>query len=588
MNQSTTAPQHQDSQTWMPLPSVLHRKCGCGQHTIAGGVCTGCSKEHETSLQRSAVNKKSDHAPGVPPIVHEVLNSSGQSLDAGTRAFMEPRFGHDFSHVRVHTDDRAASSARSVNAHAYTVGKDIVFGAGQFAPQTRAGLGLIAHELTHVIQQRGSMTPMNKPAIGPAGDSFEVQADQVAERVLSSLSIGPLIGHGKQSLQRRPIPGNDLTATRFAGNAVLEAVLDGTQMILNGSRGTAVRLIQESLLAQGYTLPRFGADGDFGDETKAAVLRFQTDAGARMLDGKVGPETMKLLDMHDTGTTAPTGPRAAPRPAIGPAPPPATAAAFSESPQELFAGYDDSVVPNWLVVPVGGRRQARINIVPAPARPTLRTLNPGIATVDPTPNGAVVTGVADGHTNVEAREGATLLDTLQIEVKDRRDVTVHQHFMRDSARPAHRTARPTGQADLQTARLNRIWERQANVRFRTGTVNTPTVASDLGTTVMWTGAAADGWSQVTAFATGGGWDVFWVWEYEQDATPAVDDANAGTAGTNTLSEDHDCPDGLTLAHEAGHFLSGGALPHTANGIMGACGAANYDRVRKTEADAVNL
>ena len=74
---------------------------------------------------------------------------------------------------------------------------------------------------------------------------------------------------------------------------------------------------------------------------------------------------------------------------------------------------------------------------------------------------------------------------------------------------------------------------------------------------------------------------------ERTLRKAVDDANAGTLGTNTLSEDNDCPDGLTLAHEAGHFLSAGALPHTANGIMGACGAPNYDRVRKAEADAVN-
>jgi len=72
----------------------------------------------------------------VPPIVHDVLRSSGQPLDAGTRAFFEPRFGHDLSRVRVHTDQRAAESARAVDALAYTVGKNIVFGSGGFRPGT--------------------------------------------------------------------------------------------------------------------------------------------------------------------------------------------------------------------------------------------------------------------------------------------------------------------------------------------------------------------------------------------------------------------------------------------------------------------
>jgi len=91
-----------------------------------------------------------------PPMVHEVLRSSGSSLDQTTRDFMEPRFGHDFSHVRVHSGEVAGQSAQEVNAHAYTVGHDIVFGAGRFAPGTKEGQRLIAHELMHVVQQSGS------------------------------------------------------------------------------------------------------------------------------------------------------------------------------------------------------------------------------------------------------------------------------------------------------------------------------------------------------------------------------------------------------------------------------------------------
>lgn len=90
---------------------------------------------------------------GAPPIVNQVLTSGGQPLDAETRTFMESRFGQDFSHVRVHTDEQASESAEAVNARAYTVGKDMVFGVGQYEPGTSEGQRLLAHELTHVVQQ---------------------------------------------------------------------------------------------------------------------------------------------------------------------------------------------------------------------------------------------------------------------------------------------------------------------------------------------------------------------------------------------------------------------------------------------------
>jgi hypothetical protein len=92
-----------------------------------------------------------------PPIVHDVLRSPGQPLDPATRAFMEPRFGYDFSRVRVHRGAAAEESARDLNAHAFTVGHDVVFGAGPFAPEARRRL--VAHELSHVVQQGGGGPP---------------------------------------------------------------------------------------------------------------------------------------------------------------------------------------------------------------------------------------------------------------------------------------------------------------------------------------------------------------------------------------------------------------------------------------------
>jgi hypothetical protein len=135
--------------------------------------------------------RSSDHAESsVPPIVHEVLRSPGQSLDLSARAFMEPRFGHDFGRVRVHADAKAAGSARAVNALAYTVGRDVVFGSGQYAPGTAVGQRLLAHELAHTVQQEGTA-----PGLGPAfyttrpDDSVEVEADRAAEAALTGATV---------------------------------------------------------------------------------------------------------------------------------------------------------------------------------------------------------------------------------------------------------------------------------------------------------------------------------------------------------------------------------------------------------------
>lgn len=169
-------------------PLMLQRKCACGNHTH-GGECADCKKKGETGpglLQRSAVN--TSEVGEVPPIVHEVLRSSGQPLDAATRAYMEPRFGQDFSGVRLHTDSRAAQSARAVNSLAYTVGRDVVFGEGQYAPGASSGKRLLAHELTHVIQQEWGQTSgtQNKSleVSNPTND-FEREAERHAERTMS-------------------------------------------------------------------------------------------------------------------------------------------------------------------------------------------------------------------------------------------------------------------------------------------------------------------------------------------------------------------------------------------------------------------
>lgn len=165
---------------------VLQRKCACGKHA-GGGECEACRKKRKEEQAGIGLQKKvAVSQPGDPfeqeadrvaeavaggspdrrvrisPVASlqtaagPVLAESGRPLDPGTRAFMEPRFGHDFSRVRVHTGSRAGESAGSLDALAYTSGNDIVFGPGQYNPATTAGRKLLAHELTHVVQQSRS------------------------------------------------------------------------------------------------------------------------------------------------------------------------------------------------------------------------------------------------------------------------------------------------------------------------------------------------------------------------------------------------------------------------------------------------
>ena len=115
-------------------------------------MCDACAEE-ERLQRKEAGSQTSPHE--APATVHETLRSPGQPLDDTTRAYFEPRFGHDFSGVRVHLGAAAEQSARDVNAWAYTVGPDIAFGAGRFAPATPQGRHLLAHELAHVMQQSG-------------------------------------------------------------------------------------------------------------------------------------------------------------------------------------------------------------------------------------------------------------------------------------------------------------------------------------------------------------------------------------------------------------------------------------------------
>ena len=136
------------------------------------------------------------------------MRSPGQPLAPDTRAFMESRFAHDFSQVRVHTDAKAAESAQAVNALAYTVGRDIAFGSGAFQPKTTQGLHLLAHELTHTIQQRATgnaqLAASMANSIMPSNQKAETEAERVAADVVTGKPVGSIVPNPScPSLQRQ-------------------------------------------------------------------------------------------------------------------------------------------------------------------------------------------------------------------------------------------------------------------------------------------------------------------------------------------------------------------------------------------------
>ena len=201
----------------------LQRKCSCG-----GGQCDSCSKKRkglqaklevgasddrfEQEADRAAaqvmsgerasdvpaapmqLQRVSSGASGLgeaPAEVQQVLRSPGSALDAGSRSFFESRFNHDFSRVRVHHGAQADASARAVGAKAYTVGSNVVFGAGQYAPHSHSGRQLMAHELAHVVQQGYGAARLQRKPTAPAcleTESYSPALKQKA-KILSSEEI---------------------------------------------------------------------------------------------------------------------------------------------------------------------------------------------------------------------------------------------------------------------------------------------------------------------------------------------------------------------------------------------------------------
>ncbi|MDP9075940.1 MAG: DUF4157 domain-containing protein [Bacteroidota bacterium] len=156
-----TGPAINDNLFFPPAATTLHRKC------------KACEEEEKHVHRKEG---DSDEAHGGHELDSYVssLSSGGQAMSEGSRLFFEPRFGHDFSGVKIHTNSEAARSAQSINALAYTTGNNIVFNTGQYSPESASGKKLMAHELTHVVQQGSGSTIKKLPLPVIAGGAAAV------------------------------------------------------------------------------------------------------------------------------------------------------------------------------------------------------------------------------------------------------------------------------------------------------------------------------------------------------------------------------------------------------------------------------
>src|SRR4051794_22379832 len=172
---------------------MLRREFGSGG---AGGADTvqakpaGTEPAADFSPEADIVAEQQDTQVAAPRAIHEVLHDSGQPLAPGLRAFMEPRFGQDFSTVRVHADREAEEWAAGLGARAFTLGDHISFGANEYAPETRPGRSLIAHELAHVTQNR--FATVGAAAVEPVSSHAEAEANRAGHLAGIGLPAGPL------------------------------------------------------------------------------------------------------------------------------------------------------------------------------------------------------------------------------------------------------------------------------------------------------------------------------------------------------------------------------------------------------------
>ncbi len=199
----------------------------------------------EALTQKSIVNN-----------INDLVSSGGQSLDAETLTFMESRFGHDFGEVKIHHNSTASESAKKLSANAYTIGSDIVFATGKYSPNTTSGKRLIAHELTHVIQQANVSVNQNDGlTIGIPGSTLEQSADKSADTIIGDGYVNcanQVTSQPIPSVQREEDSNNNEFDTWLEGLTSFPDLSDVSPEVLRGATQEGLGAAKTGLEYMGY------------------------------------------------------------------------------------------------------------------------------------------------------------------------------------------------------------------------------------------------------------------------------------------------------------------------------------------------
>lgn len=289
----------------MPVPSTNGENPVSRQTQVRyiQRICTDC----EGDIQRQPIEEEEDeleeeetvqskvlsgHNPAVSSDFKSSIQSlkgNGQSLPDSVRGYFEPSFGYDFSSVRIHTSNTAAVTAKSINARAFTLGKDIVFGSGQYLPNTKQGKKLIAHELTHVVQQ-GNGKIQTKPEIGHSQDEYEQEAKENAENL--ELIREPLVSN--RGLGSRQNLGLHVQRSDFECheelNRLAEEKHDEENIIQASFNSTGVPTVQRQ-----EEPGLFEQVVGFATESSLSVINYLAPGLISFLREGIGPRLMELL-----------------------------------------------------------------------------------------------------------------------------------------------------------------------------------------------------------------------------------------------------------------------------------------------------
>jgi hypothetical protein len=291
-----TARKHADGQA-TPQPDLLrdeHAAHPANAEPLAELLSQLQQSHGNAYVQRVVSESGGEKAPETKPAAGSPAHGGAQALDAGVRSRMESAFGENFGDVRVHTGERAGEVAGELGALAFTRGRDIYFKEGEYNPSTREGQELLAHELAHVVQQRGGSSTRGA-AVGPAGDTFEREADDIAASVVrgerahvehrsASPDVQRQHGREPQTIAAYPVvplDPNRTTPDRFPGYDVslhLSSVEGANFDTLHVTVPARVSVTVVDLSGMGMQVQDPG-----GHARRVIVIRVNRRAGARIV-----------------------------------------------------------------------------------------------------------------------------------------------------------------------------------------------------------------------------------------------------------------------------------------------------------------